>query len=67
MGKRVAKEFEVPDEDGDHIYRGQVLSYSVYDGDKGIEPYFRVVYTDGDEEDVDFQDLKCTFVLVSFH
>jgi pantothenate kinase type III len=65
--KRVAKEFEVPDEDGDHIYRGQVLSYSVYDGDKGIEPYFRVVYTDGDEEDVDFQDLKCTFVLVSFH
>lgn len=58
VGKRVAKEFEVPDEDGDHIYRGQVLSYSVYDGDKGIEPYFRVVYTDGDEEDVDFQDLK---------
>ncbi len=64
VGEKIAKEFEDPDEDGDHLYRGQVLSYFVYDNG---EPYFRVVYTDGDEEDINLDELKSKCNLSNIH
>ena len=54
IGKKVAKEFQVPDADGENIYRGQVLEHNIYEG---TMPMFRVVYQDGDEEDVSLDDL----------
>jgi hypothetical protein len=55
VGKRVAKVFSEPDEDGNCTYRGMVLNWVV---DEGAVPYFRVLYSDGDEEDVGLDDLK---------
>lgn len=58
VGRSVAKEFSEADPEGEFTYRGQVLSYTVYDAG----PYFRVVYTDGDEEDVSLEDVKGMYI-----
>ena len=64
VGKKIAKEFEIPDEDGENIYRGQILDYYLYDNDGGQVAYFHVVYADGDEEDIDYNEAKGTFMYI---
>jgi pantothenate kinase type III len=61
LGKKVAKTFTTMDEDGDYVYRGQILSCKMYydeGGDGPVQPLFRVVYSDGDEEDTSLEDIK---------
>jgi len=54
IGVEVAKDFNEPDADGDFTYRGHVVKYEMYQSGR----LFRVVYTDGDEEDVGEDQLK---------
>lgn len=53
VGKNIAKEFAEPDGDGDHIYRGVVASFEYYED----TPLYRIVYSDGDQEDIDIDVL----------
>jgi len=54
IGKRIAKEFEAADSDGDTIYRGHIISYDMFDNG----PLWRILYADGDEEDVELHVLE---------
>lgn len=53
IGKRVAKVFDVESDDGDNIYRGTVKELADVDGFDG----YRVLYDDGDKEDVSVNTL----------
>lgn len=53
VGKRVAKVFDVESDDGDNVFRGSVTEENEDDNKK----YYRVVYDDGDEEDVTAENL----------
>ena len=54
IGKRVAKHFEVEDDDGDNIFRGKVVAVIEIEGG---DPDFRIQYDDGDREDVAMDEL----------
>lgn len=54
-GIRVAKEFPVPDYDGDSTYRGSVISIKV--GASLIDDLFMIRYDDGDEEQLELNEL----------
>ena len=53
IGKRVAKVFDVESDDGDNVFRGTVVEESVLDGSK----IHRVLYDDGDDEEVETDKL----------
>lgn len=48
VGKRVAKVFDIEDDDGNNVFRGTVFGVSDVDGKKE----YRIKYDDGDVEDV---------------
>lgn len=56
VGQRVAKKFEVPDLDGDLVYRGSIVQ--VLAGKEGVESdLFTVRYDDGDGEELALSEL----------
>ena len=54
VGKRVAKRFNVETDDGDKIFRGNVMKVIEI---PGAESEFRIKYDDGDGEDVSMKEL----------
>eukprot|EP00571_Detonula_confervacea_P012643 CAMPEP_0172311816 /NCGR_PEP_ID=MMETSP1058-20130122/15787_1 /TAXON_ID=83371 /ORGANISM="Detonula confervacea, Strain CCMP 353" /LENGTH=634 /DNA_ID=CAMNT_0013025109 /DNA_START=147 /DNA_END=2051 /DNA_ORIENTATION=+ len=63
VGKRVAKHFEVEADDGDNIFRGDVVK--VIETDK--EDEFRIQYDDGDSEDITIGELYDLFKMFAVH
>ena len=60
-GQRVAKKFEVPDLDGDLIYRGSVIQ--VLAGKNGVDTdLFSIRYDDGDGEELSLVEVYGTFI-----
>lgn len=57
IGQRVAKQFPMSDQDGDHVYRGSVAC--VHGGGPGF-PY-GIRYDDGDTEDMNAVELYGMF------
>ena len=64
VGESVIKDFNPNNASGDgdsQTFKGQVVSFSLWenkeDGNKEY-PLFRIVYSDGDEEDVDLTEVK---------
>ena len=53
LGKRVAKVFDVEDDEGDNIYRGIVKEVMDVDGQKE----YKIIYDDGDVEDISTETL----------
>jgi pantothenate kinase type III len=58
IGKRVAKYFNVEADDGDNIFRGNVVAVIEVEGE---DPDFRIKYDDGDSEDVTIDELAGEF------
>ncbi|KAL7544124.1 hypothetical protein ACHAXR_013528 [Thalassiosira sp. AJA248-18] len=64
VGKRVAKHFEVEADDGDNIFRGNVVK--VIDAEGGGHD-FRIQYDDGDSEDVSTSELYDMVKMYAIH
>jgi len=60
VGCRVAKEFQQPDEDGDHVYRG-TISGSIRDGK--TETSYLVLYDDVDCEELSLVEIHAALTL----
>ena len=58
LNKRVAKWFEQEDSNGDHYFRGSVQSVETVHEDNLDTTYFHILFDDGDEEDVEGEELK---------
>lgn len=54
IGVKVAKNFADPDADGEYTYRGEVTEHQDWNGSR----IFRVLYSDGDSEDVSESELE---------
>lgn len=59
VGKRVAKKFPVEADDGDNVFRGHVSMV--------VESGYRIIYDDGDKEDVAESELQELFELYTVH
>ena len=64
VGIRVAKVFDVEDDEGDNIYRGTVKEVKDVDGQKE----YQIIYDDGDVEDVSMETLfrEFQFSIIGF-
>ncbi len=62
VGKRVAKKFGVPDDDGDITYRGLVKELVDFEG----EPCFYIRYDDGDNKHVGLDKLRGVLYITFF-
>ena len=60
LGQRLAKKFDVPDSDGELIYRGEVTGIERVEGDNDI---YLVTYDDGDKESISAGQLEGTCML----
>ncbi|KAL7554737.1 hypothetical protein ACHAWF_018267 [Thalassiosira exigua] len=59
VGKRVAKKFPVEADDGDNVFRGHVSMV--------VESGYRIIYDDGDKEDVAESELQELFEQYTVH
>jgi pantothenate kinase type III len=68
VGESVIKEFNANDGAGVQTFKGEVEDYSIWNSEDGAGEYplYRIVYSDGDEEDVDLSELmrKCYLSLL---
>mmetsp|Transcript_2213 Transcript_2213/g.6324 ORF Transcript_2213/g.6324 Transcript_2213/m.6324 type:complete len:734 (+) Transcript_2213:144-2345(+) len=60
IGQRVAKYFDVPDVENEHIYRGTVVS--VLRGQDIESDLYQVIYDDGDEEQLTLDELYASLL-----
>jgi hypothetical protein len=64
VGESVIKDFnddDANDEGDSQTFKGSVVSFSIWGNDEdgiGGYPLFRIVYSDGDEEDIAMSELK---------
>jgi pantothenate kinase, type III len=71
IGQTVIKDFEAGGNGVIQTFKGQCVSYAMWksdDDDDTVEPrpLFRVVYSDGDEEDLFLEELEREFLMCAF-